>query len=206
MSAALKQTLMEKLLALPNATPEAAQALHDLFVPVSFRKGTSFPWHEQAANVLYFLETGMAIGYFYYKKMAYTYCALEYGFLVPPSNVSATDEVVEYLAFLTDSTGWSLNLTRVADQAKNVPQLYPVLLEIYQESLEAHKMAELRLRLGMEAAQYEFLMTRHKNLVDKLDHGVLASLLNVASKNLYKIKKKYRIAALLKKAQQGKGA
>jgi hypothetical protein len=191
MSAATKQTLMEKLMALRSSTPEAAQALHDLFMPISFRAGVSFQWYEQAAPILYFFETGLVRGYVHYDGEAHTGWVQEGGFILLVNQPFVAVEL-EHTEFIRDSSGWLLNLEKLQPVAHAAPVLYLMLFEILLECLQMVKIRELMMRLRSAEQQFLFMYKQDKYLPDKIPHEILASLLNVTIKYLYELKKKHR--------------
>lgn len=186
-----KLTLIEKLKALQHATPEAASLLKDLFAPVFFKEGTSFPWHEQAAHYLYFIEEGLVRGYLYCKDEEHTCWIMDYGFLLPV-NQSFTGAELEYTEFIRYSRGWVLNLEKALPLVQSQPVVCRMLFEIFQEHMQAGKIREMVLRLRSGDERFVFTQKQHRGLLDKIPHVVLASLLNVTPKYLYELKKKYR--------------
>jgi hypothetical protein len=192
MSAATKQTLMEKLMALRSSTPEAAQALHDLFMPISFRAGMALNLGEYTFPVLYFIENGLVRGYIYYKKEEYTCWALAHGFLMAMTSLADPDQGIEYVEFVNDTQVRSLNLGRMELLAQKEPALYRMLFEILQECMQGGRIRELVLKLKFGKERFSFMAKYHKDLLYKIPHKILASLLDVTIKYLYQLKKEYK--------------
>ncbi|MBB5436944.1 CRP-like cAMP-binding protein [Pedobacter sp. AK017] len=188
----IKQTLMETLTMLATSTPETALLLKKLFVPVFFRKGTLFHIHERASPMLYFIETGLVRGYFYYKQEEYTAWLMESGFLLPAAGFFTKVPAIEYVHFLTDTNGSSLNLEIAVALAQEHPLLYRMLLEIYERDLQAGKHRELMLRLKL--AENRFLYAREicGKLFFKVVNPVMASFMNIEKKYIFKFKKIHR--------------
>lgn len=188
----IKQTLMEKLKALGTSTPETILLLRSLFTPVFFKKGMVLSINEYAFPVLYFIEEGLVRGYFYHQQNEYTYRVLENGFLMAMAGPENKKQVAEYVMFITDTHGWSLNLAKAELLARKEPILYHILLEIQQESIMDGKARELMLRLGTADDMYTYMNENNSSLLYKLNNQFLASLLNIKLKYLYKVKKKQR--------------
>lgn len=188
MNVKMKQTLMERLDALHAATPETAALMHGLFTQVFITKGSVLHWQEQSSPLLYFVERGCVRGYFYYEKEQYTSWAIEHGFLLPLNPVAKTAEI-EYAEFVTDATVWVLNIAKL--ELLKQPDLHRMLLEIQQDCMLEGKRRELALRLQTADMQFLFMKRDQQELMDKLPHDILASLLNVKPKHLYKLKKKH---------------
>ncbi|WP_316814100.1 hypothetical protein [Pedobacter heparinus] len=188
----IKQTLAEKLTALSSSTPENTLLLSNLFVRVFFKKGMILSINDYAFPILYFIETGLARGYFYHQQKEYTYRAMENGFLMAMASLQHKKQVVEYITFMTDTHGWSLNLAKAQLLARKEPSLYHILLEIQQESIMDGKARELMLRLKTAEDMYVYLQESSPSLVHKLSNQILASLLNIKLKYLYQVKKRQR--------------
>ncbi|MBB5441250.1 hypothetical protein HDC92_004957 [Pedobacter sp. AK017] len=187
----INRTLLKALESLHTSTPEAAMLLSNLFVPISFKGGTSFPWYEQASHVLYFVECGLVRGYLYWKNEEHTCWVMEHGFLLPV-NQSFTETELEYTEFMRDSTGWMLNLERALPQMQRDPTVCRMLFEIFQRNIEMGKMRELTFKLRSRDERFRHMFDLQKQLMDKIPHVILASLLSVTPKYLYELKKKYR--------------
>jgi CRP-like cAMP-binding protein len=188
-----QSTLYEKLNELLTADAGSIDLLTGLFVPVTFRKGMSLPVHDYAFPILYFIEAGLVRGYFFYRQEEYTCWILEQGFLIRMARIADDKAAPEYIEFLTDTSGWSLNLGKAELLAQKDPLMYRILLEIFQENIREGKIRELMLRIPNAQDRYLFAKAENPHLGYKVIHAIYASFLNIESKYLFKIKKKLRL-------------
>lgn len=66
-----------------------------------------------------------------------------------------------------------------------------MLIEIYEGQLNTVKNREQLLKIGHAEKRYLLFREEHPRLMEKLIHDVLASILSIETKYLYKIKKKF---------------
>jgi len=66
-----------------------------------------------------------------------------------------------------------------------------MLIEIYEGQLNTVKNREQLLKVGHAEKRYLLFREEHPRLMGKLIHDVLASILSIEPKYLYKIKKKF---------------
>lgn len=186
------EKLLRRLAALNAATPQSLQLIAGLFVPVFFRKGMILYLPDHSFPILYYIERGLLRAYFFYQQEEYTAWLMDEGFLIPFDSFFSPAPALEYIQFLSDSEGWSLNLSKAEALAQQEPQLYRMILEIYETELRQGKQRELMLRLGTAGQRIAFAEKSYGRVLDKVLHQVLASFLNIEDKYLYKVLKKRR--------------
>lgn len=185
----MTSSLKEKLSSLNTATPQSVKLLTSLFVPVTFKKGMVLNIPDHSFPMLYFIEKGLLRGYFFHNNGEYTAWLMDNGFLLPSGGLFCKEPSIEYVQFLSDSEGWSLNLAKAETLAQHGPLMYRILLEIYEMQLHEGRRRELLIRLNTSNQRLEFAKKLFGNLLDKATHPVLASFLNIETKYLYKIMK-----------------
>lgn len=175
-----------------TAEPQQMEQLINAFIPKSFEKGLLLSTPEYSFPVLYYIERGLARGYFDSGDEQHTAWILEEGFILPSAGYFNDADSIEYISFLDHSTGYALNLNKADELARANPVIYRLLLEIYEQSLHQAKERELMLRITHAADRYLYFKKSHPKLVHLPIHNILASLLNIQAKYLYKIKQYYR--------------
>lgn len=186
-----RQKLMHRLSSMRTASPLVVPLLSELFIPVSFKKGQlliaghSFP-------LLYFIETGVVRGYFLHGQEEHTCWLQEEGFLLPFNGFFIEEPSIEQIEFLSDTTGWSLNLAKAESLAQKEPLMYRMLLEIYERKLVDAKYTDYMLRLDRAEDRVEFIQKIRENLIYRVINRYAASFLNIGDKYLFTIKKLYR--------------
>ncbi|KQM65203.1 hypothetical protein ASE74_10045 [Pedobacter sp. Leaf216] len=186
------ERLIDKLLNLRTAEKHLVDCLLDIFVPKVFEKGLLVSTPEYSFPVIYFIEHGLVRGYFVSGQEQHTAWIMESGFFLPSAGFFTGDLSIEYIGFLKESRGFALNLAKADELARKEPRLYRMLLEIYEESLHAGKERELMLRISNAADRYLYFKRHHPKLIYLPIHDILASILNIESKYLYRIKRLYR--------------
>lgn len=184
--------LTQILSRLDTATPDALQVLTNIFVPVTFKKGMVLTSSDQPCSKLYYIASGLVRGYFFYNNEEHTCWILEQGFLAPVAHPDGSGQAVEYIGFLTETHGWALNLNKAEVLAQKDPSMYRMLLEIYQDIILEGKARELMLRIQTADEKYQYIEQKNEPLLFKLNNQILASLLNIKLKYLYKVKKRQR--------------
>lgn len=188
----IRQTLTERLMALNTSAPEPVLLLKNLFVPIIFRKGTLFHCDGYASPLLYFIETGQLRGYYFYNQKEYTAWLMETGFLLPAAGFFTKTPAMEHVQFLTDASGYSLNLEIAVALAQEKPLLYRMLLEIYETALHEGKHRELMLRLKTAGERLTFIKQAGNNLIYKVLNPIAASFLDVTEKYFSSVKRNNR--------------
>lgn len=186
------ESLFNKLQNLRTAERRLLELLRDSFVPVFFYKGSILVSQIYAPPVLYFIEDGLVRGYFISDGEQQTSWIMENGFLLPPSGIFSSHSPLEYISFLKESHCYALNLARAEKLGLKEPTFYRMLLEIYEESLLDAKERELMLRIKDAGERFLYFKRQHPKLIYLPIHDILASILNIESKYLYRIKKIYR--------------
>lgn len=186
------QRLTCKLQNFRTAEKRLVDLLLDMFVPVMFHKGALLVTPIYSTPVLYFIEDGLVRGYFDSNGAQQTSWIKDNGFLLPTAEIFSSNTCVEYISFLKDSHCYVLNLASVEVLAIKEPRLYRMLLEIYEEGLREGKERELLLRIKNAGERFLYFKSQHPRVIYLPIHDMLASLLNIESKYLYRIKKIYR--------------
>lgn len=184
--------LTQILSRLDTATPDALELLTSLFVAVTFKKGMILASNDQPCFKLYYIASGLVRGYFFYNNEEHTCWILEQGFLAPIAHPEGSGQAIEYIDFLAETQGWSLNLHKAEVLAQKDPSMYRMLLEIYQGIILEGKARELMLRIQTADEKYQYMKQKNEPLLFKLNNQILASLLNIKLKYLYKVKKRQR--------------
>lgn len=186
------ERLIDKLLNLRTAEKHLVDRLQEIFVPKIFNKGLLLSMPDYSYPLIYFIEHGLVRGYFVSDEEEHTAWIMESGFLLPSAGFFSADPSIEYVGFLKESRGFALNLAKAEELARNEPRLYRMLLEIYEESLHAAKERELMLRIRYAEDRYLYFKEYHPRLIHLPIHDILASLLNIEPKYLFRIKRRYR--------------
>ncbi|MCX2575718.1 MULTISPECIES: Crp/Fnr family transcriptional regulator [Pedobacter] len=184
--------LIEKLQSLQNANVNLAMQIAEMFVPKFFNKGLLLSTPDHSYPELYFIEDGLARGYFIHEGQEHTSWILEHGFILPTTSFFSFSQSIEYINFLKDSSGYALNLIQWNEHAKVNPKFSLILLEIYEENIQNVKQREQMLRIRHAETRFLHFRNLHPELINLPIHKILASLLAIESKYLFKIKRKYR--------------
>ncbi|RYG54093.1 MAG: Crp/Fnr family transcriptional regulator [Chitinophagaceae bacterium] len=186
------QSLHEKLSSLHTATPQSVKSLAGLFVPVTFRKGTLLMAPEHSYPILYLIDNGLLRGYFQYQNEEHTTWIMEEGFLLPLGGLFINEPSMEQVEFLEETIGWSLNIAKAGLLVQKEPQLYKMIIEIYEQKLADSKNINSMLRIRRAGERVEFVQKIRKNLIYRVLNRHLASFLNIGDKYLFAVKKKGR--------------
>jgi len=184
--------LIEKLQSLQNINGHLAGQIAEMFVPKIFNKGLLLSTPDHSYPEIYFIENGLARGYFIHDGQEYTSWISENGFILPTTSFFSYSRSIEYINFLKDSSGYALNLNQWNEHAKINPAYSPILLEIYEENIQNVKQREQMLRIRHAETRFLHFQKLHPELINLPIHKILASLLGIESKYLFKIKRKYR--------------
>lgn len=184
--------LIEKIQSLKNVKGHIAVQIADMFVPKTFNKGLLLSTPDHSYPELYFIEYGLARGYYVHQGQEYTSWILENGFILPATSFFSSSRSIEYINFLKDSSGYALNLNQWNEFAKVDTAFSLILLEIYEENIQNARQREQMLRIRHAETRFLHFQNLYPELINLPIHKILASLLGIESKYLFKIKRKYR--------------
>lgn len=184
-------SLNQRLMELKHADQQLVKLLEPLFMRQSYRKGMFLNTPYDSSPFICFIESGMVCGYSLEDKREHISWVTESGFILSSSNFFSYVPSSEYIYFLKDSKVYLLNLLRAKQLAEQNPALLFMLIEIYEEHFNLTKNREQLLKIGKAEKRYLLFREQYPTLMKKLIHSVLASILNIETKYLYKIKKKY---------------
>ncbi|MFC3560192.1 Crp/Fnr family transcriptional regulator [Pedobacter jamesrossensis] len=184
--------LIEKLRSLQNANAEIIDQIAESFIPKTFNKGLLLSTPEYSHPVLYYVENGLARGYFLHEGKENTSWIIESGFILPSTSFFAKTSSAEHISFISDSIGYSMNLSLIDDFAKVDPTFYRILLEIYEEDIHLRIQRERMLRIRHAETRFLHSQKEYPELIYLPIHNIIASFLNIESKYFFKIKRKYR--------------
>jgi len=185
--------LIEKLQSLRNANSKLVEQISDMFVHKVFKKGLLISTPDHSYPEIYFIEEGLARGYFIHDEVEYTSWILQSGFVLPTTSFFSKSRSIEYIDFLKDSSGYAINLQYWKDQGKLNPTLLILLLELYEENIQGIKLREQMLRIRHAETRFLFFKALFPELINLPIHKILASLLAIEAKYLFTIKRKYRL-------------
>jgi hypothetical protein len=181
------KTLNQKLAGLKNSNPISVRLFEKLCHPVSFKKGERLSTSSYPVGKIYYIETGLVQGIFIDRLDEITACLVTEGFIIPYLLFTRQVSSIEYIQFLEGTKGWSVNLAQHVDLSN---QLLLMLLEIYEESMNAGYEREKIIRIKHAADRYIYFMKSHQDLKNKISTKVMASYLNIHPKHLSVIRKK----------------
>lgn len=184
--------LIEKLQSLQNASESLVSQLVEIAVSKTFNKGLLLSTPDHSYPELYFIEEGLARGYFIFDGQENTSWILQSGFIFPTTSFFSFSHTNEFVNFLKNSSGYSISLSRWSELAKANPRFLMILLEIYEEHYQEITQREQMLRIRHAETRFLYFQDRHPELINLPIHKILASLLAIESKYLFKIKRKYR--------------
>lgn len=184
--------LIEKLENLKNGNENLAKKIAEISVPKIFKKGLLLSTPDHSYPELYFIESGLARGYFSHEEQENTSWILDQGFILPTVSFFSSAVSNDYINFLKDSSGYSLSISQWIGLGESDPSIFLLLLEIYEENLQKAKQREQMLRIRHAETRYLNFKIVHPELIDLPIHNTLASLMAIESKYLFKIKRKYR--------------
>lgn len=115
--------LIKRLTQFKSANSQNINILGKLFMPISFRKGTLLKPPEHAYPILYYIQTGLVRGYYLIHEQEYSSWVIENGFLLPLNGTFANYPTCQYISFMENSSGWSLNLSKTEFIAQTNNQL-----------------------------------------------------------------------------------
>lgn len=184
--------LIEKLQSLQHATGHLVREIAEISVPKIFSKGLLLSTPEHSYPELYFIDNGLARGYFTHQGQEQTSWILAQGFILPTASFFSFSRSIEYINFLKDSSGYAISLSQWSELGKINPVFLLMLLEIYEENLQQIKQREQMLRIRHAETRFLYFQQQYPELVNLPTHEILASLLAIESKYLFKIKRKYR--------------
>ncbi len=186
------ETLINKLKGLTSATEKSAEIMTTLFTPFVYHKRTLLATADHSDALLYYINSGLIRRFFILDGLEYTSrVMMESGFLLHKLN-KKDNPSAEYIEFLEDTEGLVLNLCRAIIAAQEQPEIYSMLLEIYQDLIHQSNERELMLRHKSSDQNYAYLKQVNEQLTNKVPNDILASYLNISVKYLYTIKKRNR--------------
>lgn len=174
-----------------SANTQNIKTLESLFMPITFRKGTLLSPPEHAYPILYYIEQGLVHGYFLIQNQEHSSWVIENGFLLPLNGTFGNQPSNQYISFMENSSGWSLNLTKAELIVQTDTQLNRILIEIYDEKIQQANQREMTLRIPEAQKRMETFMQHHPTLAAKINNKIFASLLHINPKYFSKIKKQY---------------
>ncbi|OWK71411.1 hypothetical protein CBW18_10160 [Pedobacter sp. AJM] len=184
-------SLTQRLMELKYADQQLVKLLEQLFVCQRFEKGMFLNTPYNPSSFICFMESGLVCGYSLEDRKRHISWAVENGFFLSSTSFFSSVSSSEYIYFLKDSTVSLLSLPRAKHIIEQNPTLLFMLIEIYEEQLNTVKNREQLLKIGHAEKRYLLFREEHPRLMEKLIHDVLASILNIETKYLYKIKKKF---------------
>jgi len=181
------KTLNQKLMELKSSNPIAIQLFEDICQPVFFKKNEIINTLSYHINKLYYIETGVVQGIFIHDVEEMTAYLSTNGFIIPYFLFSRQSPPVEYIRFLEETKGWSINLVQHLDLNSH---LLLMLLEIYEESINAGYEREKIIRIKNADDRYISFLKNYKHLSNKVSIKILASFLNMHPKHLSVVRKR----------------
>jgi len=182
--------LIEKLQGLNNTKSDLIGKILESFIPKTFHKGLLLNTPEHSYPVLYYIESGLARGYFFHHGQENTSWIIKSGFILPSFFSKTNSE--EYINFISDTTGYSLNLSLLDGFAKMNSAFYRLMLEIYEEDMHLRMQREKMLRIKNAETRFLHFQKVYPELMYLPIHNIIASFINIESKYFFKIKAKYR--------------
>ncbi|MGY0035167.1 hypothetical protein [Pedobacter sp. NJ-S-72] len=139
------KSLNQKLIGLKNSNPVSVQVIEELCNPVSFKKNEIIHTMSHSIDKLYYIETGVVQGIFIHELEEMTAYLSTDGFIIPYLLFSRQRPPVEYIRFLAETRGWSINLAPHLHHSD--PHLPLMLIEIYEEIITAGYEREKMIRI-----------------------------------------------------------
>lgn len=183
--------LKSRLAKFKSANSQNITLLEKLFTPITFRKGTLLSSPVHAYPILHYIASGLVRGYFLIDNQEHTSWVIENGFLLPLNGKSAHLPYPQYICFMENSTGFSLNLAKAELIAQTDPQLNRILIEIYQEKIYESVLRESIFRIPEAKKRMVAFMQHYPTIASKINNEIFASLLHINFKYFSKIKKQY---------------
>lgn len=181
------KTLNQKLIDFKNSTPISIRLFEELCHPFSFKKNEIINTFSHHNDKFYYVETGIVQGIFINELEEMTAYLTTDGFVTPSFLFSRKVSPIEYIRFLTDTEGWAINL---AQADIHDPHLALILLEIYEENLNASYEREKLTKIKNANDRYIYFLKNHKHLINSVSNKIIASFLNIHPKHLSEIKKR----------------
>jgi len=181
------KTLNQKLIGLKNSNPISVQLFEELCHPVSFKKNEIVNTLSYPFDKFYYIETGIVQGIFNNEFEEMTAYLATDGFIIPYLLFSRQSPPVEYIRFLEETKGWSINLAPHLDLDPHLPLM---LFEIYEEIITAGYEREKIIRIKNADDRYLSFLKDYKHLSNKVSNKIIASFLNIHPKHLSVIRKR----------------
>ncbi len=181
-------TIEEKLVKMNTSTPEAVKLMVGLGIQENFKKGAIITSPQHRFPILYFIKEGLARGYTENNGKETTFWLMDEGFILPSEGYFTKSSFPEYVEFLVDTEVWSINLIKASLLASQHPELYLMLLEIFEVSIFDAKGRECLLRITDAKERYLFLKATQPLVIYQLTKEILASFLRISAKQLSRIK------------------
>lgn len=172
--------LTAKLKSLNAVSAQDIELLTSLFKDMELKKGwvlNNPAW--KTKRLLYFISSGLVKGTITYHEDFLTLWIMESGFLISGETIES----------IKDTKAFSLNLRKVAKLTKDNPELYKVLLEIYEDCLIEGKKRELMLRIKNAKKRYAYFKENYPELSEILTTDQTADFINIDRKYFYSILK-----------------
>lgn len=183
--------LREKLQTMRTADKRSIEELESLFIPVNFRKGVIIGSPEHFYPILHFIENGLVVGNYLFDNQEQASWISNGGFIPPIGGYFLKHPFPEFIQVIEDTKAWHLNLARAELQAQKNHHLYRMLIEIYEEYNLFIKETEMLLRVTNAYDRFTKFMTKSGEFKYHLKNSLLANLLGINEKHLFKLKKKY---------------
>ena len=114
---------------------------------------------------------------------------MESGFLFSGNTLLSRKAINETIESVKNTRGFSLNLRKADKLAMHNPELYKVLLEIYEDCLMEGKKRELMLRIKNARKRYAYFKEYYPVLSDTLTTEQTADFINIDRKYFYAVLK-----------------
>lgn len=181
------KTLNQKLIGLKNSNPISVRLFEEVCHPVSFKKNEIIHTESYPTDKLYYVETGVVQGIFINELEEMTAYLTTNGFIIPYHLFSRQSSPIEYIRFLAETRGWSINLAPHLDSDPHLPLM---LLEVYEEIITAGYEREKIIRIKNADDRYICFLKEYKHLSNKVSNKIMASFLNIHPKHLSVIRKR----------------
>lgn len=185
------EALTDQLKSLKTTSPDAIALLKKLFVKTYLKKGMVLGASPYTVPHLYFMKHGLIKGCYVVDGIEYPSWVADHGFIPVIKAPSAHQTFQEFLELLEDSCVCQLNLDTAALLAETSKPLRQMLNEITDDTLTLLKEGEILLRMPNAAERFKKYMERNKEVSDKIHKDLLADLLHMSTKHLFKIRKDY---------------
>ncbi|WP_130857910.1 Crp/Fnr family transcriptional regulator [Olivibacter jilunii] len=185
----MMEELRKKLLTLKSADEKTINQLEFFFNRVHFKRNGIIYTSGYSASMLYYISRGLLKGVVSDDEEEHCLWFIDCGFIIPGNGFLTGTKTVESIEVLANTTGYSLNLVRADTVARNNPQMYRMLLEIYEESWLEGRKREIMLRKQTASDRYSYFVKNFPSLWRRLTLEQQAEYLHIGRKYFYNIKK-----------------